>query len=177
MRKKLLVGFVLAISLIFSFTFCFANDEIQKASNSVKNAVGGAENAVEGAARNAGNAIQGVGNTIRDGMNNAGNEIRNSAQKTGNTIENAGNHMENAMSDNTNNQDNQNNNSDSSNDYTATRTSGEETFMGMTSNTWSWLILGIAAVAIIGLVWYYSMQLNNNKIHKDEQNLRKVYNI
>ena len=156
MRKKLLIGLVLAISLIFSFTFCFANDEMQKASNSVKNAVGGAENAVEGAVKGTGNAIQGVGNTIKDGMNNAGNEIKDSANKTGNTMENAGNNVKNAMTGN--NDDN----------YTATRTSGEETsFMGMTSNTWSWLILGVAAVAIIGLVWYYSMQLNN-KHNKDE---------
>ena len=101
-------------------------------------------------------------------MDDAGNELRNSAQKTGNTVENAGNNMKNAMSDNTNNQDNQNNPPDENTNYTATRTSGEETFMGMTSNTWSWLILGIAAVAIIDLVWYYSMQLNNNKNHKDE---------
>ena len=41
--------------------------------------------------------------------------------------------------------------------------------MGMSSNTWSWLILGIAAIAIIALVWYYSMQLNNNRRNDDNQ--------
>ena len=66
---------------------------------------------------------------------------------------------------NTNNNDNNQNNVNQNDDgnYTATRTEGESTFMGMNSNTWSWLILGIAAVAIIALVWYYSMQLNNDR--------------
>ena len=49
-----------------------------------------------------------------------------------------------------------------SNNYTATRTSADNTFMGMNSTAWTWLILGIAAIAIIALVWYYSSQLNNN---------------
>lgn len=156
MHKKLLVSLVLVVSFILPFTIVFANDEMQKASNSVKNVVGGAENAVEDAAKNAGNTVQNVGNTIRDGANQAGNEVKDSANKAGNSIENGANAVEKSITNN------------NGTNYDATRTSTEGTFMGMTSNTWSWLILGIAAIAIIGLVWYYSVQLNNNK-HNDEE--------
>ena len=49
------------------------------------------------------------------------------------------------------------------NDYTATRTSAtDNTFMGMNSTAWTWLILGIAAIAIVALVWYYSMQIRSS---------------
>ena len=49
--------------------------------------------------------------------------------------------------------------------YTATRTStGTEanTFMGMTATSWTWLIMGIAAIAIVALVWYYSSQMRSS---------------
>ena len=152
MHKKLLVSLVLIMSLILPVTICYAESEMQKASNSVKNAVGGAENAIENAAKNAGNAVKSAGNAVMNGVNQAGNAIMDSANKAGNSIENA-------MTNNTDNND----------DYNATRTSAEGTFMGMTSNTWSWLILGIAAIAIIGLVWYYSVQLNNGRRNNDDE--------
>lgn len=158
MHKKLLISLVLIISLILPFTICYANDEMQKASNSVKNAVGGAENAIEGAAKNAGNAVKDAGNTLTNGANQMGNEIKDSANKAGNSIENGANNVKDAI-------DNNNDNSD----YDATKTSGEGTFMGMTSTTWSWLILGIAAIVIIGIVWYYSVQLNHNKKNTDDE--------
>ena len=47
--------------------------------------------------------------------------------------------------------------------YNATRTATTaNTFMGMNSTAWTWLIIGIAAIAIIALVWYYSMQLRSS---------------
>ena len=53
--------------------------------------------------------------------------------------------------------------------YTATRTAAtDNTFMGMNATAWTWLILGIAAIAIIALVWYYSTQLqSSNYDNKD----------
>ena len=66
------------------------------------------------------------------------------------------------MSD-TYNKMNEKNNTENGN-YTATRTStNNATFMGMNATTWTWLILGVAAIAIIALVWYYSMQLTDIK--------------
>ena len=47
--------------------------------------------------------------------------------------------------------------------YTATRTNAEgSTLMGMNATTWTWLIIGIAAIAIVALVWYYSMQMRSS---------------
>lgn len=34
-------------------------------------------------------------------------------------------------------------------------------FLGMSANTWTWFVLAIAAIAIVGLVWYYAMQNKN----------------
>ena len=57
-------------------------------------------------------------------------------------------------------------------DYNASRvattdTTGNATFMGMDANMWTWLIVGIAAIAIIALIWYYTMQLRSSDNHRD----------
>ena len=149
MNKKLIIGMALVLSIILSFTVCFANDELQKAADSVRNVVGGDENVVEDAARGVSNAAKDATNNVEKGANNAGNEVKNSVNKAGSNIKNAANNIGNAVTG-------------TSNNYTATRTSADNTFMGMNSTAWTWLILGIAAIAIIALVWYYSSQLNNN---------------
>lgn len=33
--------------------------------------------------------------------------------------------------------------------------------MGLNATAWTWLILGIAGIAIIAVVWYYSAQLTS----------------
>lgn len=129
MNRKILTTLFLLISLIFSFTFCFAENE------SAKNMVNNAENAVKDAGQNASNMVRDAANSAKEGAKNLGNSITNGMN----------------------------------NDYDATRTANEGTFMGMSSNTWSWLILGIAAIAIIALVWYYSIQLNGKKHHDDDR--------
>ena len=143
MNKKIGISIAIIISMIFSFTVCFANDGgnmVQDAANGVRNVVGGAENAVEDAAKG-----------VTDGAKNITNNIEN----VGNKAENKASNM--TSSDNSRMSTN--------NSYTATRTStGTEanTFMGMTVTSWTWLIMGIAAIAIIALVWYYSAQMRSS---------------
>lgn len=143
MNKKIGISIAIIISMIFSFTVCFANDGgnmVQDAANGVRNVVGGAENAVEDAAKG-----------VTDGAKNVTNNIEN----VGNKAENKASNM--TSSDNSRMSTN--------NSYTATRTStGTEanTFMGMTATSWTWLIMGIAAIAIIALVWYYSAQMRSS---------------
>ena len=148
MHKKLLLGAILSIALIFVCNFCFAaeNNEhpIQDAANSVKNVVGGAENAIENGAKD-------ISNTAKDATNsmeNAGNNLGNNTKNTMNAVTN-----NNART------------SSNANGYNATRTSanGDTTLLGMNSTAWIWLVLGIAAIAIIALVWYYSKQNVNNR--------------
>lgn len=143
MNKKIGISIAIIISMIFSFTVCFANDGgnmVQDAANGVRNVVGGAENAVEDAAKG-----------VTDGAKNITNNIENGGNKAENKASNMTSSDNSRMSTN--------------NSYTATRTStGTEanTFMGMTATSWTWLIMGIAAIAIIALVWYYSAQMRSS---------------
>lgn len=131
MNRKFLYGIILFVAIILlstSFTFAANKPAMENAANGIRNVVGGAENTIE-------NAAAGVANTSKN--------------VTGD-VENAGNTM--SMGTNGN----------SGTGYTATRTStdiaGDTTFLGMNSTAWIWLILAIAAVAIVALVYYYSAQ-------------------
>ena len=145
MKKKLLI---VATILVFSICLCtlsFANDAgtmLQDAANGVKNAVGGAENVLENTAGGAANTAKNATQGIENGMNNVGNSMSNTM---------------------TNITSNAKTNNDTG--YTATRTSTATepaTFMGMTSTAWTWLIIGIAALAIVALVWYYGTQMRSS---------------
>lgn len=131
MNRKFLYGIILFVAIILfstSFTFAANKPAMENAANGIRNVVGGAENTIE-------NAASGVANTSKN--------------VTGD-VENAGNTM------------NMGTNGNSGTGYTATRTStdiaGDTTFLGMNSTAWIWLILAIAAVAIVALVYYYSAQ-------------------
>lgn len=142
MYKKLFISIILLLSILFSFNACFANNGLQDAANGVRNAVGNAENAVEGAARGVSDASK----NATGNMENKANELGNDAM---NTAKNANNTMTNIVGGTDGN-------------YIATRTATTgTTFMGMNATAWTWLILGIAAVAIIALVWYYATQFNS----------------
>lgn len=151
MYKKLLLSAVVLVAIVFSFNVCFANDGLKDAADGVRNVVGDAENAVEDAAKDISNASKNATGDIEKGANNVGNDMKNTANST----------MDNAKKDFA---------ETTNNDYMATRTSTattENTFMGMNATAWTWLILGIAAIAIIALVWYYSAQFTSSR-HNDQ---------
>jgi hypothetical protein len=134
MKKKLFSIALAACFMIFAATSVFATNELQKAGDGIRNVVGGAENAVEGAAKGTVNAVENAGQkagaATRNTMNNAGNAVAGTT-RTG-----------------TNNDG-----------YTATRTAtNDATFAGMNSTAWTWLVMGISAIAIIALVWYYASE-------------------
>lgn len=144
MYRKLLICAVILLATVFSFNICFANNGLQDAADGVRNVVGNAENAVEGAAKDISNASKNATNNIENGANNIGNDMKNTA-----------NHVANNVSTGVTRTTDGN--------YTATRTATtDNTFMGMNATAWTWLILGIAAIAIIALVWYYSTQFNSS---------------
>lgn len=138
MYKKLLISSTILILSIFSFSTCFANNDLQNAADGVRNIVGGAENAIEDAAKDVSNASKNVTGRMEEGANNLGNDMMN---RTNNTTTGVANN----------------------NNYTATRTATttDNTLMGMNATAWTWLIIGIAAIAIVALVWYYSMQIRS----------------
>ncbi len=137
MYKKMLVIFAILTIGIFSFSVCFANNDgsmLQDAANGVRDAVGGAENAIEDGAK-------GIANTTKGATGSA----------------------ENAMENKDNSGMTQNNNRTNNSNYTATRTATtNQTFMGMSSTAWTWLIIGIAGIAIVALVWYYGSQIRTS---------------
>ena len=146
MLKKVLSLLTVASLMFFTSTVFAANNEIQdsmnKASNTVRNVVGGAENVVENVAGAIGTGVRDVGNAVSNGVEE--------------------------MTNNHNNNDRVG--------YDATRTGTTRTtdganngnFLGMSSNTWTWFVLAIAAIAIVGLVWYYAMQ-NKNEYHSNNR--------
>jgi len=154
MNKKIFASLAVIISIVFSFSICFANTNesaLGNVTNGIRNFVGGTENTME-------NVASDVSNTSRNMTGDFENTM------TANT-NNAFMGMTNG-----NNNDNNNGNNGNNGGYTATRTATDDaTVMGMTSTAWTWIILGVAAIAIIAVVWYYSMQFTNNNNRMDKE--------
>ena len=151
MNKKFFISLGITLSIIFSFTFCFATDNgpgsaLGNTANNVRNVVGGVENTVENAARDVSNTSKDATGSVENKMHNDTNAKNDNHAATGKTT--------------TSNTDGR---------YNARRTSTGTTLMGMTNTGWTWLILGIAAIAIIAVVWYYSMQFTNNNNNNDDR--------
>ena len=90
---------------------------------------------------------------VIDGASNLVNDARKGVGAIENTVENGAKDIGNAI------------HHDNTNGYTATRTATTGTTTnGMNSTLWTWVILAVAAVVIIGLIWYYASQ--NNHVDK-----------
>ena len=137
MHKKslILVSVILFVLCIFS-GFVSATDEVK-------------------------NAVSNVTNTVIDGANHLGSDVRNGVGNMENGIEDALDFDKNGTTD----MMNDNTKAGTSGDYTATRTTANGTNNNNASTLWVWLIVAIAAIVIIGLVWYYGTQ---NRPHNDE---------
>lgn len=134
MTKKI-IGCIIAISLIFCTSFVLAtNNEL-------------------------GDSVNKTSNTVRNVVGGTENVIENAAGSIGTGVRDLGNTFTEGAARMTNDNNNDGMNNDG---YTATRTSADNgTILGMNANTWTWFILAIVAIAIVGLVWYYAMQNNN----------------
>ena len=105
-----------------------------------------------------------VKNTINSGVNTVVDGVGNLAEDARNGVGRMENGIENFM--NTDNTDNANNGNDNAGNYNATRTAITDSgnnggMLGMDTTTmWIWVILAIAAIVIVGLVWYYGSQNN-----------------
>ena len=99
-------------------------------------------------------AVEGVRNVV----GGAENAVEDAAKDVTNAAKDATNSVENKMENITNNRV-----TSSTSTYNATRTNAEgSTLMGMNATMWTWLIIGIATIAIVALVWYYSMQMRSS---------------
>lgn len=151
MNKKLAIILSIFTTIVFSFSICFANDMMKDATNGIQNVVGGAENAVKNVANDVSNASKSATNSIESTANNMTNNIMTNGDNH-NTAKDTNNETFTGMNQN----------------YDVTRTSAEgSTLMGMGATTWTWLIIGLAAIAIVALVWYYSTQIRSS--HYDDK--------
>ena len=149
MYKKTLILVSIIFCIICISTFSFATDAVK-------------------------NAMNGATNTVMDGVNSLGSDVRTGVGNLENGIEGAINDMGDNGENNDNNTENNNDTENQTTtdnfdtrmtgtDYTATRTTADLT--GTTANTattWVWIILAVSAVVIVGLVWYYATQNNND---------------
>lgn len=171
MNKKFFVSLTIILSIVFSFSICFAETNngtsLGNMVNGVRNFVGGTENTME-------NVASGVSNTSQNMTGNFENTM-------------SGNHNTDTMGMTDDDNDNNHNGNvsgtgdtsmgmthsdDDNTGYIATRTAtgtDDATVLGMTSTAWTWIILGIAAIGIIAIVWYYSSQFTNNNNNIDRE--------
>ena len=153
MKKKFLLIFVATILFLSIAISSFAMNNV---ANGVRNFVGGTENVIEDAGK-------GMYNGVKSGLNTVGEGARNVVTDTKSGMQDAGNTMTGKVTGN----DNNNNNG-----YTATRTStGDTTVAGMSTNTWSWIIIGITIAGIVALIWAYMSQKSKNDIYIDSDKM------
>ena len=133
--------FVIVISLFT--TVCFATDNMDNAMQDMKE------------------SAQDVGNVVQNTATGIGNGVKNGAEIVGNTVSNMGGAVKN-MTGMTDMNDN---------NYTATRTATttntNNNFLGIGTTAWTWLIMGIVGLSIIGLVWYYGKEHEYSRRNND----------
>ena len=113
------------------------------------NAAQGTKNVVEG-------AITGVGNMIGHGANSIMNSMTNNNTTTEQT--------------NSTNKASTDRNADE--DYTASRTAttAEGNLLGLSTTTWTWLIVATVGALIVAIVYFYGRQYDSmaSNSHRDE---------
>ena len=140
MKKFIISSILLSIIIMSSYSVFAAKSNT---GNIMANVGDSMQNVTEGARNTVG--------SIENGIENGAMSVKNTIMGTTNTMENGAENMTNYVSNN---------------NYTAQRTAGETTVLGMTTNTWTWLIIAIVGIAIIALVWYYGAQYE----HKNYDN-------
>ena len=129
MRKRILLISIVALLFISIAIPSFAMENV---ANGIRNFVGGTENVIENAGNNISNGVRNGFNTLGQGTENVVTDVRDG-------MENAGNTMMGTMTDN----------NDRNDGYTATRTTTDDvTLAGMSTNTWTWIVVALSIVAI-----------------------------
>lgn len=165
MAKKSLISFCLFIALLLATPFVFAENnlgnEMQNSFDKAQNSVGNFGNAVGG-------AISDVTNNISEGFSSIMNDDKSTNGTMGvTTNRNTTNNMNNTNNGYRTNTSNSNTgtgtNTGTTGNYTATRTATSTNVngTGLSDTAIIWIVLGITAVVIVALVWYYGTQENN----------------
>lgn len=111
-----------------------------------------------------GNSNVNLGEEITDSLDKAGDSVRNVADDAMNGVRNMTRDDTNTVRNSRENNNYGNNYNTNGTGYNAIRTSVNDTTMGtgtMSTTTWMWIILAVAAIVIVAMIWYYAVQTNN----------------
>lgn len=135
-RAFLMTFFFIVAGLTFSFASTTGTTMVDDAKNMMDNTM---------------NAADTLGNKAENGIDDMKNSITN-------TVDN--------MKDDTKTEMNTLESNTNSN-YTVARTSSvsNQTFLGLGSTAWTWLIVAVTVVGVVAIVWYYFA--DNNTISRD----------
>lgn len=103
---------------------------------------------------NLGDDISNTFNDVESGIEDVANDVMDGEVTTDNNYRNNDDMTDRNYIDST------------TNGYNAYRTTTDGTITGtdttMSTTTWMWVILAIAAIVIIAMIWYYAVQGNDN---------------
>lgn len=154
-KKRLIVSLIISLILIFCCSTIHASNlknTIEDASNKTSSTLKNAEKNVENGVMSAANGIKNVGNSVANGTKDTVNGVANGARNIGDDV---GTGVSKVAGDT----------------YTATRTAttgGGNNFLGMSTMTWTWLILSAVTIAIVALVWYYGSQYEHRSYDNND---------
>lgn len=147
MKKKAIVSFIIGF-IIFMYSFsCFASNEI--VGGITGNVLNNTENVVSDMTNGIGSATESVVNGVTNVAEDIGNGVSDMADSLGNGIQEGTQDVTNyIIPDNSLR-------SDTTTEYNATaiNTASENTFLGLNTTAWWWVIIGAICVLIIVLVW------------------------
>ena len=153
LKKILAIVLIITVSLFISTSvFAEGTNMMDNAKNVVNDVVGNAQNVVNDATDGIKNVTGNAENTMNGVTDNVINDM------------NANNDNVNTMMDN-GAIDNGDITSDLNGDYSATRTTATDT---ITTNSYVWIILAIAAIVVIGAIWYYAVRSTNDNHYDDK---------
>jgi len=133
--KKALLFFAVIFSCLFISNFALADDS--NMMNSMKNGTNDVRNVVGGAENVVENAAGDAANGIKNGEEDMMDSAKNMTQDNG--------------------------------DYSASRTNGDDAggtsaMANMTNgnNVWTWVVVAVLALVILGIIWYMIAKNSNN---------------
>ena len=132
MSKKIFLGFAIISAIIFFSSLSFAANPMQNAGDAVKDSLNTTGHTIQNVTGATTNAVKTGVDDMKANVGGAVTNVNKGANAPAAT-QNAG--------------------------YTATRTATNNAFT-RNSMTWTWITLGVVALAIAGLVWYYVSRRN-----------------
>lgn len=148
MKSKAIFFFIVFSIIILFSTICFAEED----------------GMMDNMSEDFQNTMQEEGNMIEDTASGMVNGVKNGVTGVANAMGNIGTTVMDSMDMNYNNDN-----------YTAERTStpgytNENTFLGLNSTAWTWIIMGIVGTAVVGLIIYYNTQKNYDRTRSNRDN-------